>query len=313
MKRFIHNITILGIILLLINIAIEFLLFLRPNEYSYKRAYVEEHINDIRCLLLGNSHIVHALKPSILGNGVFNMAIVGRGIVYDIEIAKRYVPQMNQLEILIMPLDYSRFYFGRAKDNPNEMKKPSGRQGTYNRKCMYYKYMDIRVDGFWYWSELLNSRLDYMKRFLKSDVDARECDSLGYVKRLLSKRKDNWENKNLPKIIDTTIDANRVEQDLLFSRYCTLAELANNQGAKLVLIFTPLYKTYNNSTNPVVIKKMESFVANLKQRYPNVEFYDYSTDKRFADEDFWDASHLTDIGANKFSKIVKEEVLSSLE
>ena len=76
MKKFIHNITIIGIVLLLINLAIEFLLFLRPNEYSYKREFVEEHINDISCLLLGNSHIVNALKPNILGNGVFNMAIV---------------------------------------------------------------------------------------------------------------------------------------------------------------------------------------------------------------------------------------------
>ena len=54
---------------------------------------------------------------------------------------------------------------------------------------------------------------------------------------------------------------------------------------------------------------MESFVAFLKQKYPNVEYYDYSTDKRFVDEDFKDASHLTNIGANKFSKIIKEEIL----
>jgi len=310
MKKFIHNITIIGIILLLINIAIEFLLFLRPNQYSYKRMYVEEHINDIRCLLLGNSHIANALKPNILGNGVFNMAIAGRNIVYDIELAKIYVPQMKRLGFLIIPLDYDKFYFGREKNNPNEMKKPLGRQGTY--KCMYYKYMGIRVDHFWYWSELLNSKLDYMSRFLKNDVDARGCDSLGYVKQSLSKRNDNWKNRSLPKIIDTTIDANR-EKQKLFSRYCTLAELANGQGAKLVLLVTPMYKTYNNSTNPVVNKEMESFVTSLKQKYPNVEFYDYSTDKRFVDEDFYDSSHLTDIGANKFSKIVKEEVLSSLE
>jgi len=311
MKKFIRNITILGIILLLINIAIEFLLFLRPNEYSYKRAYVEEHINDIRCLLLGNSHIANALKPNLLGNDVFNMAIANRNIVYDIELAKRYVPQMTQLKILIMSLDYSRFYFGREKNNPNEMEKPGTYKGT--KECMYYKYMGIRVDSFWYWSEMLNSKLDYMSRFLKNDKDAVECDSLGYMENNLLNRKYNWKDRSLPKIIDTTIDANREKQKLLFSRYCTLAELAMNQGAKLVLIFTPLYKTYNNSTNPVVIREMESFVANLKQKNPNVEYYDYSRDKRFVDEDFWDSSHLNDIGANKFSKIVKEEVLSSLE
>ena len=307
MKKFIHHIAILGIILLLVNVAIEFLLFLRPNTYSYKRAYVEEHINDISCLVLGNSHNEHALIPNILGDGVFNMAIAGRNIVYDIELAKRYVPQMSQLKILIISLDYFRFYFGRGKENPNEKRELLGYQDTY--KCMYYKYMGIRVDGFWYWSEMLNSKFDYMKRFLKNDEKARGCDSLGYLKRRSSKRKDGWENWALPKIVDTTIEANQEEQERLYTNYCTLAELANNQGAKLVLLVTPMYKTYNDATNPAVIQEMASFAANLKQKYPNVEYYDYSADKRFVDEDFFDASHLADIGATKFSKIVKEEIL----
>ena len=272
--------------------------------------YVEEHINDINCLLLGNSFIEHGLKPNILGNGVFNMANSGRDIVYDVELAKRYVPQMNQLKVIIIPIDYSKFYFDRQKDNPNEMHKPIGYGDTY--KCMYYKYMGIRIDGFWYWSELLNSKLDYMKRFLKNNKDAIECDSLGYRKRKLFRRKDNWENMYLPKVVDTTLDANREKQELLYTHYCTLAELAKNQGAKLVLLFTPLYKTYNDATNPVVLQEMVSFVSDLKQKYPNVEFYDYSTDKRFVDEDFWDASHVNDIGATKFSKIVKEEILDKL-
>lgn len=307
MKKFIHHIAILGIILLLVNVAIEFLLFLRPNTYSYKRAYVEEHINDISCLILGNSHIDQALNPEILGSGVFNMAIAGREPVYDVELAKRYVPQMSQLKILIISLDYFRFYFGREKENPNEMKEPLGYQDTY--KCMYYKYMGIRVDGFWYWSEMLNSKFDYMKRFLKNDENARGCDSLGYVKRRLSRRKDGWENRSLPMIVDPTIEANRKKQERLYTHYCTIAELAKNRGARLILLFTPNYKTYNDATNPAVIQEMASFAANLKQKYPNVEYYDYSADERFVDEDFFDASHLTDIGATKFSKIVKEEIL----
>ena len=32
-------------------------------------------------------------------------------------------------------------------------------------------------------------------------------------------------------------------------------------------------------------------------------------DNRFVDEDFMDSSHLTEKGAKKFSKIIKEEVL----
>lgn len=309
MRKFIHNVTIFGIILLLMNVAIEFLLFLRPNQYSYKRAYIEEHINDITCLILGNSHMKRA-NPNILGDGVFNMAIAGRDIKYDIELAKRYVPQMSQLKLLIMPLNYSKFYFGREKDNPNEMEKQSDNSGTY--KCMYYKYMGIRAEGFWYWSEMLNSDMDYMKRFLKNDEEARECDSLGNVKRSFLEKKDGWENLGLPKIVDTTIVANRKKQERLYTYYCTLAELTHTQGAKLVLLSTPLYKTYNDATNPVVLQEMVSFVDSLKQKYPNVEYYDYSKDKRFIDEDFFDTSHLTDIGATKFSYIVRQEILDKL-
>jgi hypothetical protein len=250
---------------------------------------------------------VNGLKPNILGNGVFNMAISGRSLAYDIELAKKYVPKMNQLELLIMPLDYKKFYFGRQKNNPYEKGKLSGL--TKTRKCMYYKYMGIRIDRFWYWSELLNSKLDFMKRFLEKDAEARECDSLGYLGNNLLERKYNWENWFLPKIIDTTLEANRKALNHLYTRYCILAELTQKRGAKLIILITPKYKTYNNSKNPAVIKEMEAFSASLKQKYPNVEYYDYSTDKRFVDEDFYDASHLNDIGANKFSKIVKEEIL----
>lgn len=307
MKKFIHNITVFGIILLLINIAIELLLFLRPNTYSYKRMYVEEHINDIRCLLLGNSHIEEALNPSILGNGVFNMAISGRYLVYDMELAKKYIPLMSQINTVIMPLDYTEFYFGREKDNPEEKKDPDNLESTY--KCMYYKYMGLRVDELWYWSEILNSKDNFMMRFLKSDEESRECDSLGYIRLKLSNRKKNWQKRVLPKIIDTTLPIDKDKQERLYTQYCTLAELADKRGARLILLFTPMYNTYNNSTSPIVIEEMNAFVSHLKQKYRNVEYYDYSKDERFVNDDFKDASHLTENGAVKFSKIVKEEIL----
>ena len=308
MKKFLRDILLFGII---INVAIEFLLFLRPNEFSYKRAYVEEHINDIKCLLMGDSYIEMGLNPSMMGDGVFNMAIMGRTTIYDVELAKRYVPQMEQLQFLVIPLAYHHFFFGRKikkeTANADVKKKPSGLRET--RKCMYYKYMGLRVDGFWYWSELLNSKLDYMSRFFRNDEDCRECDSLGFFKWDFSKRGDNWMNIDQTSIVDTTIEANREEQALLYAQYCTLAELAGSRGAKLVILSTPKYKTFNNQTNPVIKREMEAFVADLKQKYPNVEYYDYSTDERFVDDDFYNANHLSEFGASKFSKIVKEEIL----
>ena len=58
-----------------------------------------------------------------------------------------------------------------------------------------------------------------------------------------------------------------------------------------------------------VNEEMLSFVHRLQKKYPIIEYYDYCYDNRFVDEDFMDSSHLSEIGANKFSRIVKEEIL----
>lgn len=85
---------------------------------------------------------------------------------------------MKNLKIVIMPLDYFDFHFGREiKEKVNVGKDKY--LSTY--KCMYYKYMGIHLDGWWYWSELINSRLNYMSRFFMNAKETRECDSLGFV------------------------------------------------------------------------------------------------------------------------------------
>lgn len=307
MKTFIRNIILMGVIVLLLLAAIEISLLYIPNTYSYKRDYVEAHINDIKCLLLGNSHIEEALDPKLMGDGVFNLAISGRPHIYDIELAKMYVPQMKNLKVLIIPFDYSMFYFGREKNNPDEIMKQPQFGNTY--KCMYYKYMGIRVDEFWYWPESLNSKLDYLGRFTQSKQESIECDSLGYISLPLSNRTSDWENRFLPKIVDSSVAKNQEKYTLLYEQYKTLAELAKKQGCRLVLLRTPTYKTYISYLNPSVTKEMTDFVSALQKEFPFAEYNDYGQDERFVGDDFHDASHLTDVGAAKFSVIVKEEIL----
>lgn len=307
MKKFIQNILGLGIVILLIIALIEISLLYIPNTYSYKRNYIESHINDIQCLLLGNSHIEEALNPKLMGEGVFNLAISGRPHIYDIELAKRYVPQMNNLNVVIIPIDYSMFYFGREKDNPNEIMAQPKFGDTY--KCMYTKYMGIHVDGFWYWPELLNSKLDYLSRFTQSKKESIECDSLGYIALPLSNRTSDWQYRFLPKIVDINMSKDQAKYNELYNQYKVLAEVTRNNGVRLVLLHTPTYITYQKYVKPSVEEELNDFVALLQKEFPFVEYYDYSLDNRFVDEDFHDASHLTDVGATKFSKIVKEEVL----
>ena len=76
MKKFLYKILSLMAILLIFPFTItEIVLLHKVNEYSYKYNYVLEHKNDIRTLLLGNSHIAQGLIPDSMSEGTFNYYI----------------------------------------------------------------------------------------------------------------------------------------------------------------------------------------------------------------------------------------------
>ena len=107
MKKFIITLACFSALLLLMCAVIEVGLLFRPNVYAYKRQYMENHLNDIRVLLLGSSHVEEAVKPELIGEGTFNLAISARLKEYDAALAEMYVPRMEKLEVLVMPVDYT--------------------------------------------------------------------------------------------------------------------------------------------------------------------------------------------------------------
>ena len=307
MKRFIRNTCLISLIILAVIIIIEFALFLRPNTYSYKSEYVNNHIDDLHTLLFGNSHIERALIPDSMDKGTFNLAISGRPLIYDIELAKMFIPKMKSLDNVVMPLDYSLFYFDRIPFIPETEQKGVGLlDDTY--KCMYYKYMGIRVDRFWYWSEVLNSKLNYFTRFFISDEEARECDSLGYIQNELKTRDHAWQYHQTPLKVDLSKPKNKDTYNMVYNYYTTLSDLTYRQHTRLILISTPMFKTSQVEMIPELRDEMRAFVAQLRLKNPNVYYLDYTDDPRFEDHDFFDSSHMSVYGAAKLSKILNRDI-----
>lgn len=293
----------MSIILLTASALLEVSLLYKTNTYSYKHQYVMSHLEDIHVLLMGNSHIEEGLIPDSIGTGVFNAAISGRTYNYDNELIKQYIPYTKNLKVVIMPLDYPLFYLGRDTANPKIHFQPIDLSRTY--KCMHYKYMDVKAD-FWYWPEILNSKIKFVARFFNTPEQARGCDSLGYIKLKLSGRRSNWELGGLPKFIDSKRPINKEKFDSLYNAYSSMAKISSKKNVRFILVSTPLYKTYHEDMNKDVVKEVHDFAAKLKKEFPNVEYYDFSFDNRFVPEDFNDASHMSEFGAAKFSKVIKE-------
>ena len=304
MKQFLKTLIGFGILLLLMCIIIEVALLFRPNVYAYKRQYMDEHAKDIKVLLLGSSHIEEAVKPELVGEGTFNLAISARLREYDVALAEMYVPRMDSLQVVVVPIDYTNFFFERQHENPLTKSIPEDLSGTC--RCMHTKYMGTRIDPFWYFSEILNSKLNYMSRFWNKRQKLQECDSLGYVRLDINERLADWDLRSIPAVIDTTKAIDQASYDEMLQQYEQLAQVTQNRQIRLVLVATPVYKTYQESIHPIVLNDIDVFVQKLQKSYPHVEYYENLFDDRFTADDFQDASHLTEAGAIKYSKILSD-------
>ena len=304
MKKFLTTIAGFGILLLLMCVIIEVALLFRPNIYAYKSEYMQTHHKDIKVLLLGSSHIEEAVKPELVGDGTFNLAISARLRQYDVALAEMYVPRMDSLKTVVVPVDYTNFFFERQHENPLTKSIPEDLSGTC--RCMHTKYMGVRIDPFWRWSEIFNSKLNYMSRFWNNRQTLQECDSLGYVKLDINERLADWELRSIPAVIDTTLAIDQAGYDEIWQQYEQLAKVTQQKQVRLVLVAPPVWKTYQASIHPIVLNDIHKFVSKLQAIYPHVEYYEHLFDNRFTADDFQDASHLTESGAVKYSKILSE-------
>ena len=168
--------------------------------------------------------------------------------------------------------------------------------------------MNTHVDPFWYWSEVLNSELNYKERIHMTFKEQIEADSLGFVKLKDANRIADWEHWDLPAIYDTTIPVDSDKYEKLYQIYRSVAQVCQDNHVRLILTSLPVYKTFQEDMNPRVEKEMSDFALTIQREFPAVEYYSYLRDNRFHSEDFHDAKHLSESGSVKFSAIIKNVI-----
>jgi len=86
MKKFITKTIFLLIPIIICAICMELLLRQLPNDYKYKKEYLDAHANKIETLILGSSHSFFDLDPTYFSNITFNAGEVSQTLNYDFEI-----------------------------------------------------------------------------------------------------------------------------------------------------------------------------------------------------------------------------------
>lgn len=307
MKTFIYRLLSISSVLFVIIIALELIAFAFPNEYSFKRKYVEKSGDKIKVLVLGHSHTAHGIDPMAIGDSVFNMAISGRVHYYDAQLAERYIPTLKNLKCVIWPIGYNFGYLSYLYD-VTENKISNDFMSTY--QCMYEKYMNISYEKhipYFHLSELTVNSHEFTKKiFSKNKASMMDCDSVGYKKLSKKDRKADWKQEiHIFQIDYSHPDTPKARQEGI-DNFKRIAAACRNANVRLVVISTPCYRTYRERMTERGKRKMMECVDSMRSVYPAMEYYNFIADSRFTDDDFFDASHVCDQGAEKLSKILKD-------
>lgn len=305
MKRFILNIALFGIILLIIVGAFELFLMRFSNEFSYKHNYLKKHSNDIEVLILGGSQSSNSINPWAFKEKTFDAAITARYLYMDYQMAEEFIPQMKNLKAVVLTVSnliLYRSYKYHFKGSMEQLLEDEYR-------CMYLKYMGYHYGKFdyKYWPETANSKLNFWGRiFMDNDQQRNRCDSLGYQKVPLHAK--DWENAQVPKEVDYS-DGNlemAFEENVEYLK--RISKLCKDNGAKFILVHIPYYKTAQDVITPTDEQYFSKMVSEVKSSNEDMIMLNLMKDSRFGPDDFFNAIHLNDNGATKIAAIIDEKI-----
>lgn len=295
MQRFLKDITLFSLPLLIVAVALEWVAESIPNSYTYKRDYMEQHGAQIRTLILGSSNAYDGLNPSVLPNA-FNLANSSQTLEDDYRLLAKHIDSMDSLQTVIVGLGYHSI--GATKEE--------------HRRTYYTLYMDLypRWPLSKYCFEVCNPEM-LVKKIIKYAVsrDVTRCDSLGqrvgHTKEAAQSGAEWW-NKDVLSL---------VENDKLEIGNCRLAieentqylkeivNLCNVHGVKPVIVQMPVMKEYKRQLPKEQVALMEDVLQSMNSTATCFDASEWPV----PDDGWYNATHLTKEASEEFTKKLRDK------
>ena len=301
MRRFITKLAVFLAPILIMVVVVEYRLRSVPNDYMTKRAYLERSIDRIQILVVGSSHAERGVLPQRLGAPAFSIAYGSQDVYYDNKILSAYLPRAKNLKLVLVPMSLFSFW-GKLDESVEAW-----------RTSYYYHFWGIppasRRLSLADYSLIALYGIPETRRLLWNGFRPThpiEIDEAGGDTRLRV--------TNLKTVMDASVplerhSAMKPENIAENRRYFEeMLDALKARGIRAVLFTTPCFRTYYEKMSPEVYRLMQDEVQRLRQKY-GLDYYNYLTDPRFGVEDFSDSDHLSTKGAEKFTEILRDEVV----
>ena len=282
-----------------------------PDSYLIKREAIERLAPNLELLVLGNSHAYYGIKPSVFSVPSYSLANVNQTVDLDVDLMLKYVDQLPKLKYVVQSLSLFSLGF-RMSEHAEEWRQyfytyyfgVTGQPGFKNYFHPKSWSLTLALGRDLTWSRIQESEgwmgfvkgLDDHGWYGRPGVDA---DMLNTAISLPKVRREQ-ESIN-PR--DQWDDAKR--------RLTLMASRLKEHGVQLIITISPAYPTYFKAFDPELVR---SFYAAVEQlcKETSAKCVNYNGDKRLVAGDFFDLHHLNQGGADKYSRILDQEVIQKL-
>lgn len=305
MKQFIKKIALYSIPLLLLAIVAEVFLRRIPNAYQLKAATYTKDASKFRVWILGSSYGLYNLNPVWFDQNTFNGSHVLQSLDIDAKIFGKYEKNFDHLEYVIMPITFASFFYKLGSSPANFLLKNYTIYYGLNVGSKPSQYLEILDQSF----SINRTRLFSFYRNHQSEL---KMTPLGFD--------STYHSAGLKTTIGGPTARDAIDRldfsgmDIFDEQKSNLEKIIRRCGERniKVLLFTPpAYKGFYAPNDTANLNIAISTCQNMQSRYSNVRYFDFLNDTSFTINDFYDYSHLNEIGARKlsakFNSIIKNE------
>lgn len=250
-------------------------------------------------ILIGNSHVGCLNEPEFNGKTSFNFSIGGQDIFYFYTILKTVLEQENNIELVIIGVDYDLFGYDYKIANTMWLDR------TYYKKtkCLYDSSYSNKIMAS---SAFFRSNRDfsYLFRSKKNIADSQNIKEENKMfTPIIGSAKDRAIEHSVHKF-----DVNLVNSNVSYLEKIIFLTLS--KGVNIVLINLPKQNNYYNNYNQEVIEIGKKEFELIRNKY-QVPVFDFWESPVFNDTDFVDGDHLSEIGAKKVLSIIEDSIINT--
>lgn len=275
-----------------------------PNSYSYKYDYIKLHGDKIQALAIGHSQLYDGFMPEVFSVPSFNLCNSDQNYADDYYLLQELLPDMPNLKIVVLPIGYM---------NVTDVKFDNG---LTERSCYYHEYMGLDYDGhlplgYRFECFMPYKALTKVVLYYCFHEDIVGCDSLG-------RRTEHYLRYRKNKVGDERIIRGYTCHEHDVKNLCIKYEnylkrtlnLLTAKGISVVMVSPPYYwNSERQRVNKEQVLFLDKYMAGLSADYP-IKYLDLENDTTYSYDDFFDETHLSEKGAEKFTKAIDEFIFS---